>query len=433
MAVSDRSFVHWLKVRIYGLAQTGMMSLASQGINSANNFITGVFLGRLCTKEEYGLYALGLSLVLLINDFQSTLVSTPYMIYSPRLQRDEKRLYAGSTFVHQLAFSSIISFTLLCGIGAVYAGLVTQDFTRVLKVLAVVIIFIMLKDFSRQMSFAALNVKAALILDAASALIQLGSLSLLAYFGALSADRTFAVIGLACGLTSLGWLLANRNMFVVNLRRAISDLRRKWKFVKWLLASQLLWTLALCLYPWLIAVFLGVRANGIWAACQGLIMVGNLICAAAQNLMGPKLTHVLARGGVLELRDAVFKSGLLMVSILTVLSIFFIVFGDNLVIFFYGRKYGGNGFIISLLALNLAVSAMTYPLSRGLFAMERTDMDFIVNLAVVVTLVPGIWLVRTYGLTGAAFGLLGTNAISVLLRGLAFNRVVATDRGTPAA
>lgn len=433
VAVSDRSFVHWFKVRFYGLAQTGMMSLASQGINSANNFITGIFLGRLCTKEEYGLYALGFSLMLLINDFQSTLISTPYMIYSPRLQRDEKRQYAGSTFVHQLSLSSIVSFIILCGLGAVYSGMVSQDFTRVLKVLAIVITFIMLKDFFRQMSFAALNVKAALMLDSAAALIQIGSMSLLAYFGALSADRTFMAIGLACGLTSLGWLSANRNMFVVNLKTVLSDLHQKWKLVKWLLASQLLWISAMGLYPWLIAAFLGVRANGIWAACQGLVMIGNLICVAAQNLMGPKLVHVLARGGVAEMRDAVFKSVLLMVFIMTILAIVFFVFGDSLVVLFYGSKYGGNGLIISLLALNLVVTSMTYPFSRGLFALERTDMDFFVNLAIVITLVLGVWLVRTYGLAGAAFGLLVTNSLSVLLRGLAFNRVVTAAKGTTAA
>jgi O-antigen/teichoic acid export membrane protein len=429
----DRGPIPRFRNRLYSLAGTGLMSLASQGINSSNNFVSGIIMGRLCPKEEYGLYALGLSLVLLITDFQSTLISTPYIVYSPRLQSHDRRRYAGSTFIHQIAFSAITAFLLLCGLGAVYAGMAPQGFTRVLEVLAAVIVFIMLKDFIRQMCFASLNVKAALFVDSMAALIQIGCLTLLAYSGALSADRTFLVVGISCGLTSAGWLFANRGLFVVELKQVLPDLRQKWSLVKWVTASQILWILAMSLYPLLLATFQGVQANGIWAACQSVIMIGNLIGVAAQNLLGPKLVHVLAQRGVSEMRSMIFKSTVVMFVIMSMLCILFVVFGNSLVVLFYGRKYDGYGLVVSILALNLAVSSMTYPFSRGLFALERADLDFMVNLAVVVTLLLGVWLVRTFGLPGAALGLLAANALSVLLRGIAFNRVSLAGAAVTAA
>jgi O-antigen/teichoic acid export membrane protein len=431
--VADKSVLHKLWERLNALAGIGFMSLASQGINSANNLITGIIMGRLCPKEEYGLYALGFSLVMLITDFQSTVISTPYMIYSPRLYGEDKRRYAGSTLVHQLAFSSITLFILLCGLGAVYSGMAQQSFMPVLEILVIVIVFVMMKEFIRQMCFAALNVKAALLLDAIVAVAQICCLSVLAYYGALSARRSFIVIGIVCAVTSTVWLLANRYMFVVKLKLILPDLRQKWTLVKWITASQLLWIATMGLYPWILAAFQGVRANAVWAAAQSVMMIGNLISVAAQNLVGPRLVHVLAEAGVSDMRRVIFKSALLMVFIMSVLSIFFIVFGNALVVFVYGSSYEGYGSIVSVLALNLVVSSATYPFSRGLFALERADLDFLVNLAVVITLFLGIWLVRTFGLLGAACGLLAANSLSALLRGVVFNRIALTapaDLGT---
>jgi len=432
-AVSRKDTITSYRNRWYALASAGMMSLGSQGINSANNFVTGIIMGRFCPKEEFGLYALGFSLVLLIIDFQTTLISTPYIIYSPRLEHEDRRRYAGSTFLHQIALSAIAAFLLVCGVGAVSAGLAPEGFTRVLKALAAVIVFIMLKDFIRQMCFASLNVKAAFLLDSASTVIQVCCLSLLAYRGALSADRTFLIAGLACGLAAAGWLFANRDLFVMKLKQVLSDFQQKWSLVKWLLASQILWISAMGLYPWLIAAFHGVRANGIWAACQSVIMIGNLVAVAAQNLLGPKLVHVLARGGVMEMRAMIFKSVLLMALIMSLLCIACALFGNSLIVLFFGRAYSGYGSVVSILAVNLAVSSLTYPFSRGLFALERADMDFKINVAVVLSLLPGIWLVRAFGVAGAAFGLLAANALSVLLRGIMFNRVSLADTGAMTA
>jgi O-antigen/teichoic acid export membrane protein len=245
----------------------------------------------------------------------------------------------------------------------------------------------------------------------------------LAYRGALSADRTFLIAGLACGSASAAWLLINRGLFAVKLQQVLPDLHQKWSLVKWLLASQLLWISAMGLYPWLIAAFQGVRANGIWAACQSVIMIGNLVAIAAQNLLGPKLIHVLARGGVTEMRAMIFKSVLLMGLIMSLLCIVCFLFGNSLVVLFFGHGYDGYGLVVSVLAVNLAVSSMNFPFSRGLFALERADMDFLINVAVVLSLLPGVWLVRDFGVAGAAFGLLAANALSVLLRGIAFNRI----------
>ena len=60
--------------------------MADQGVASATNFLTGVIIARACTKEELGLYMLGFSLISLMTDLQTSLITTPYMVYAPRLK-----------------------------------------------------------------------------------------------------------------------------------------------------------------------------------------------------------------------------------------------------------------------------------------------------------------------------------------------------------
>ena len=66
-----------------------------------------------------------------------------------------------------------------------------------------------------------------------------------------------------------------------------------------------------------------------------------------------------------------------------------------------------------------------FSFSRGLFAIERADVDFKVNfLALFVLLTFGLWLVRSLGAIGAAYGLLISNSAASGLRWAAFTSKV---------
>jgi len=58
----------------------GFIALTDQAVASATNFLTGVIIGRACTKEQFGLYMLGFSIVLFVMSLQTSLISTPYMV-----------------------------------------------------------------------------------------------------------------------------------------------------------------------------------------------------------------------------------------------------------------------------------------------------------------------------------------------------------------
>ena len=109
---------------------------------------------------------------------------------------------------------------------------------------------------------------------------------------------------------------------------------------------------------------------------------------------------------------------------MSLLCLVMFIWGGRLLVLLYGRQYAGNSLIVAILALNLLVTAATFSFSRGLFAIDRANVDFLVNftaLFIMVTL--GLWLVRAFGPIGAAFGLLGANFVTTAVRAGAFLRL----------
>jgi O-antigen/teichoic acid export membrane protein len=407
-----------------------IVSLADQAVASGTSFVTGVIIARSCSKEEFGLYMLGFSLILLMTDFQTLLISTPYMVYAPRLKGRAHALYTGSTLIHQLAFCLLTILALVCGASAVTIGVGPRGLGPVLWALVAVIGLIMLREFARRVCFARLKLMTAFVFDTFIAVGQIGGLLLLARFHLLSASRAYWVIGTACGIAVLWWLWSARGVYHPRMSESLADLKKNWVFGKWVFASGLVWAISMSLYPWFLAAFHGIASTAVWAACLGVVSVANPALLGIQNLVGPKISHVYAAEGPRALRRLVLKITAVIALPTSLLWLVMFFWGGRLIGLLYGRQYAGNNLVVSILALNLLVTAVAFSFSRALFAIERADVDFLVNFAALfIMLTLGFWLVRALGPLGAALGLLGANLVTSVVRAAAFLRLPAHISG----
>jgi O-antigen/teichoic acid export membrane protein len=399
----------------------GIISLADQAVASGTNFMTGIIIARACSKEELGLYMLGFSLISLMTDLQTSLITTPYMVYAPRLKGRAHALYTGSTLIHQLAFCLIAMVGVMCGAFVVTNGIGPRALGPVLQALILVIALIMLREHARRVSFARLRIKTAFVFDTCIAVSQISGLLVLAHFGLLSASRAFWVIGLVCGIAVVGWLWSDRGFYDPRISESLADLRKNWFFGKWVFASGLIWAVSMNLYPWLLATFHGVASAGVWAACLGVVSVGNPVLLGIQNLVGPKIAHEYAAEGARALHRLVLKISVVIAFPMSLLCLVLILWGGRLIALLYGHQYVGIGLVVAILSLNLLVTAMAFSFSRALFAIERADVDFLVNcLALFIMIVLGLWLVRNFGALGAALGLLVASIVTSTVRVGAF-------------
>jgi len=398
-----------------------IVSLADQAVASITNFLTGIIIARACSKEELGLYMLGFSVVLFMMDMQTSLITTPYMVYAPRLKERAHALYTGSTLIHQLAFCLIALLGVMCGAFAVSNGIGIRALGPVLQSLVVAVSLIMLREHARRVSFARLRLKTAFIFDACIAVGQISGLLVLAHFRLLSASRAFWVIGLVCGIAVLGWLWSDRGFYEPRMSESLADLRKNWTLGKWVFASGLVWVLSVNLYPWLLAAFDSIASTGVWAACLGVVSVGSPVIMGIQNLIGPKVAHVYAAKGHVALRGFVFKTTAFVAAPVSFLCLVMFIWGGRLLTSFYGPQYAGNGLIVAILALNVLISALAFSFSRALFAIDRANLDFLVNFtALFIMITAGLWLVRAFGPLGAAFGMLAANSLTSAVRAVAF-------------
>jgi len=427
------SLLKWRSVGIGFLSKLvppkGLIALIDQSVVSAANFLTGVIIGRACSKEEFGLYMLGFSLVFFVTTLQTSLISTPYMVYSPRLKGDALAQYTGSTLIHQLVLSASMIVALIVAGVVLSVGVGPQGLAQVVWALAGVITFIMLKEYIRRICFARLQMKTAFVLDFCVSATQISGLLLLANLNIISASLVYWVIGIVCGLSVLCWVVLWRKAITMRINQAISDFKLNWSFGKWVFASRLLWVISMHLYPWILTAFHGTSSTGVWASCLGIVALCNPLLMGVQNYLGPKIAHTFAKNGPITLRRFVFKASTAFLLVVAPFCVILLVFGGMLVTCVYGAKYTGNGLIVFLMAINLLVTAGTFSFSRALFAMERADLDFAANiLALIVLITLSIWLVRSFGPLGAAYGLLISNVLASSFRCAAFVRLTGFMR-----
>lgn len=404
----------------------GFLSLADQAVASVTNFATGVIIARASSKEEFGLYMLGFTLILLVTDLQTSLIATPYMVYAPRLQGRAHAQYTGSTLIHQVVFSLLATLVVIGAACAARFGVGPHGLEPVLWALAGVGSLIMLREFVRRICFASLKLRTVFVFDAFIGVGQICGLLVLAHFKLLSASRAYWVIGATCGLAVLCWLWLNRHHYHLRIDESVLDLKRNLIFGKWVFASGLLWTASTNLYPWLLAFFHGAAAAGVFAACLGVVSASNPALLGIQNFLGPKIAHVYATRGRIGLRKFVLKISGSMAIPVSLLTLIMIIWGDRFIGLLYGSRYTGNGRVVAILACNLLLSAVVFSYSRALFAIERADLDFALNFAAIfIMLTLGLWLVKIHGPFGAALGLIIAGGVTSILRVGAFLKLTS--------
>jgi O-antigen/teichoic acid export membrane protein len=259
--------------------------------------------------------------------------------------------------------------------------------------------------------------KSAFILDLAVSFLQIIGLFFLVRQEILSSPVALIVIGVSSGIAGLSWIYLRRHSLVVNLQRVKKDLMQNFFSGKWIYASGVIWSLSTYLYPWILTRYHGTSATGIWAAAMGVVALCNPLFLGMQNFITPKISHAFAGKGKRGLRKYLTRATVLFGGAIFICSLILLSAGDFLLVAFYGDKYAGNQLLVSILSLNLLLVAIGFSFSRSLFVLEKAWVDFRINLiSLLLLLVIGIWLIRSFGTTGTALGLLIGNTAAAGLR-----------------
>jgi len=396
--------------------RTGAAALADQVVCSATNFLTGIIVGRACSKEEFGAYSLGLSIVLLMGAIQAGLILTPYMICVPRLRGDARDRYTGSILVHE-AVLCVLAAVFLALLAGFLHGTTSGELVPVAATMAAVVTFLLFREHARQVCFARLRMGAALALDCGVGVVQIAILALLAYYGVLSAAWACWSLGAASLLAMSVWVFWGRGRLVLRPAEILPDLASNWSFGKWVFCGSMVWALVTYLSPWILMQFHGTASAGIWAVCVGVVSFVSPLVVGLQNLFGPGIAHACVESDRRAFRWYVWKAAATSALCLAPVVLMLLIFGGWLASLIYGEKYADNHWVIAGLSTSVFLGAFDFSFSRALYALRRADWDFLANLSgIVVFGLVGVWLMRVFGPMGTALGLMMYSATTITVR-----------------
>jgi O-antigen/teichoic acid export membrane protein len=411
-----------------------LISLLDQAIFAATVFFTTVIAGRVFSPEELGTYYLAFTLVMLLRGVQCELTSSPYTVYCHRCTGSELANYAGSTLAFHLLLSAVGAALLAAA--AVFAWAVGRaSDAAVGGTVAVVLPFLLLREYIRRFAFAHLQPLSVTLLDTAVAGMQLGGLLLLADAGGLTVAATYGVMGLACAIAGVVWLMRHSRLFAFDRGIWLRDWRRNWRFSQWTLAGFVVGSAAPLFLPWLLAFSQGEAAAGALAACQTLVGVSNMFVTGISNVLTPQAASAFAKGGVAALWRVIIRAAAVYSIGLGGLCLVFAVAGEALIGLAFDGQYTGAGPVLTLLSLSVFAQGLSVTAGNGLWAIERPRTNLAADVCgLMLSLIAAVCLITTLGVLAVAIATLAGAAGGAAVRWfLLWNELQSVEHATATA
>lgn len=403
-------------VERFPFAWRGMLSLVDQGVVSATSFVTAIIINRACAPDEVGLYYLSLTIVLIAIGVHEHVIAAPYTIYSRRYEGVARAAYAGSAWFHHAVVTLLAVLLLLVSI-AVLSAMGTTALVPALVALLAAGPLLLLREWIRRFTIADLDFVTALAIDVAVACFQLSGLLALAYFGQLSLGAIYLVMGAACGLASLGWVLARTRTTIYDSTRYLADWKRNWSFGRWALRSYLVHNTVPYFMVWVVGASAGMAAAGLLGACATLVGVTTLLLTGFDRFLTPRAAQAFVEGGAPALRRVLLTAAGLLVLALLPFALLVLATGSWLAVLVYGAGHEHSGPILATLAVASVTTALEMVAGIGLWSIDRPRANFLADLcSVSITIALSFVLVPALGAWGAALATLAGSVSAAAAR-----------------
>jgi O-antigen/teichoic acid export membrane protein len=413
---SIRHWALWFYATLFGSRGTvARLALIDCMIVGGMSFLTVLLLGRIAGPDDLGVFALVMTVFYLLLAVQEALITMPYTVFGVRLKGVRHLQYSGAVLCQSAAWSACVSVIL--AIAAVTILFVDNNphLGHIVGVFAIVLPFWTLREFGRRYLFAHMQVAKVVIMSIAGGTAQLLMICGLAYFDRLSDATALLAMGIASAISGFGWLWFSRTSFQFNHRRWSHFALKNWVFGRWVLASHAMAVVAGNTMPWLIVIWMGPSATGVFAACDAILRFANPIIASLNNVLTPRLAIGFKKGGKVELHGIVLQTTGLLCLFLFAFCLFIMIGGKWIMHRSFGSDYSGYWLALVLLAVSQLIETVALASSRALMVLDLASVNLCAEgFGLLVSLIAAIFLIPRHGILGAAFAqLAGSTALTV--------------------
>jgi O-antigen/teichoic acid export membrane protein len=421
-----------LHARCLALSDTtsgrSVLAMLDQILVSAANFLLLVAVARSVATAETGRYVLALRAVDFITEIQNVFLWAPYTLFAPEREGNNRRTYAGSVLIHQLA--ACLATVTLMGAFAWGAFCLHADSAGLIALCAMAASpGIHAREFTRRICFANLDLWTAFSMDGSVLVLQTIGIATLYSTHRLSAWSVLLVTSVSCGLGALACLASLRNRFAVLRADIMPSFKENFSYGRWLLGSDLALLISNQLYPWFLSFFSGPASVALFAASQALTNFARMFLIGAQNVLLPSSARAFASRNWTDLCDMVKRSTVVLGSGAGLFSLLCLVAGGPALRLIYGRTFASSGLLVFALSLSILTSAVTLAPTFALAAARRADVNLRIN-AITLTfhVIAGLILTFFYHAQGAAYSLALGGLLAAALRWRVYRTLIGSRK-----
>ena len=395
----------------------GSWAVADQGFFAVGSVLLNVLLARWLTPREYGAFAVGYALFLLLATLHTAFVTEPLLVFGAGKYSAQLRQYLQTLLRLHWYLTAAGSLSLIVAASVLYFSGV-GPLAQALFGLGLAAPFSLLMWFARRSAYLLLKPRLAAFASAAYMLLIVAGLSALATLHLLSILAAMVTLGVT-GAVAGFWLLhllhaAARDTQAAALAGPV--IADHWRYGRWACATSMLMWVPLNFFFVVLSVAVSFQASATLKALSNLALPLLQVNAALGSLLLPAM--VLRNqdrelfGKLLRLSLALFASGALVYSIIVG------ALGHALVPLLYGGRYNSNTDLLWLLLLIPILDGATMVLSSALRSLQRPNRVFWAQLAVAAfVLAVGVPAAHSAGLWGAATVIVIADALGVIILG----------------
>ena len=400
--------------------------MTDQAMMSLGTFLAGVLVARAISKENFGIYVLGFSIISIAMNLHRAIVVLPFTVYCPRLDEVERKSYQASGFIHTI----ILGVSVLLILGLWFLWIDYKDSPAILGIrdatpyLGLLLVPYLLREFMRSAALAQLQFLSSMLANVTASVLMV-ALILIAFFtDNLTVKSAYACIAIASltAVTTLVW--RNRSQMAIRLNRLRSDFMRSLILGRWLIGNMLAFTVISQIYPWLVLYFVDSAAVAAFGASLAVAGVMTPLLRGANAYMLPRMTHSRKGSDSKNLYRIMKKSVLFMLLPFGIWTVVGSLFAEPIMTFFYSDKYHGYGALVSLLIVKTMIESVSTPMTSALHALERPNITTAsLIFGATLSLLFGYPLIKDFSLTGAGLAAVLASLGSALWKWIALKRL----------
>ncbi len=401
--------------RIIRWTKKGSLAVIDQALFSGANFIVNILLARWLPPEEYGAFAVAMSIFYLLAGFHTAVITEPMMVFGAGKYKEHFKKYLGMLLWGHWAVSGLIA--LFLGISALFFIKRGSPMGEALLGLAIASPFLLLLWLTRRACYTNFKQGWSVVASGINLIATLIGIIVLWEAGILSTFTGIVMLGMSAGVCSFFLTSFNLRPQVAGYTANPTPgmvLGDHWGYGSWNFISVIAYWASGQILMLLIPIFLGLSASATIAAIWNLYRpVGLLIQSLGLVLLPIFSNWINGSIPIYIYRSRVLRLSALLGLVVAFYSLLLSINAEMIIDYLYSGKYNLDGVMIALFGISMAISVCTGILIVSLKAEGKVAKTTKIWLATAATMtIIGIPLLLTYNLLGALYSLIVTNFLA---------------------